>query len=121
LNTFVADRGNPGVIKRKPSEAEEEFFAREEAEKKRRLMVAKTRDMADADREKLKALHHMRCPKCGMQLSELSLHGVQVERCFGCHGIFLDESDIQRLIVQEGYWSRMLNFFARQDYEDTKT
>lgn len=104
------------MVSKKPSEAEEEFFAREEAEKKRRLVIANTRSLADAEREKLRALHHMRCPKCGMQLSKLALHGVEVSRCFDCHGIFMSESNVQRLIGEEGYFSRAMHFFARKDY-----
>jgi Zn-finger nucleic acid-binding protein len=101
---------------KKPSEAEEEFFAREEAEKKRKFALSQVKALADADRQKLQQAHHMRCPKCGMQLTELALGGVMVDRCFGCHGMFLDADDIKKLMGHEGYWSRMLHFFARKDY-----
>ena len=104
----------------KPSEAEEEFFAREEAEKKRKLALAQTKVLADAERHKLRDAHYMRCPKCGLQLTELSLNGVMVDRCFGCHGMFLDEEDVKKLMGQEGYWSRMLHFFARKDFAHDK-
>lgn len=105
---------------KKPSEAEEEFFAREEAEKKRKLALSQVKALADGERQKLKETHFMRCPKCGMQLAELSLNGVMVDRCFGCHGMFLDADDIKKLMGQEGYWSRMLHFFARKDFAHDK-
>lgn len=105
------------MTQKKPSNSEQEYFARAEAEKKRQRMLDNTRAMGDAEREKLRALHHMRCPKCGMQLSELSLKGVKVERCFSCNGIFLDEADVKLLIHEEGYWSNMLHFFAKGTYE----
>jgi Zn-finger nucleic acid-binding protein len=104
------------MVSKKPSDSEEEFFAREEAEKKRRLAIANSHAMADAERERLRALHHMRCPRCGMALSKLALHGVEVARCFDCHGIFLGEADVQKLIGNEGYFARAMHFFARKDY-----
>jgi Zn-finger nucleic acid-binding protein len=104
------------MVSKKPSEAEEEYIAREEAEKKRRLAIAQTKSLADADRERLKELHHMRCPRCGMALSKLALHGVEVARCFDCHGIFIGEADIKKLVGEEGYWSRVMQFFARKEY-----
>lgn len=102
---------------KKPSEAEQEYFARIEAEKKRKRVFASTQALGVQEREELRQKHHMRCPKCGMQLVELDFRGVQVERCFGCNGIFLDETDVQQLIAEEGYWSRMLHFFAKGSYE----
>jgi Zn-finger nucleic acid-binding protein len=103
---------------KKPTEAEDEFFAREDAEKKRTIILAQTKALATAERERLKALHHMRCPKCGMALTELHLNGVEVDRCFTCHGIFLDEGDLKKITGEPGYWARMLHFFARKDYSN---
>jgi Zn-finger nucleic acid-binding protein len=101
---------------KKPSEAEEEFFAREEAEKKRKLALAQAKSVAAEERQRLQQLHHLHCPKCGMKLTELALRGVVVERCFSCHGIFLDEADLERIRGEEGYWNNMLQFFAAKDY-----
>ena len=104
------------AIAKKPSEAEEEYFARVEAEKKRQRSLSAAQALGQQERERLRALHHMRCPKCGMQLSQLSLAGVQVERCFGCNGIFLDEQDVHELIREENDFSRTLHFFDRGNY-----
>lgn len=104
------------MVSKKPSGNEEEYFAREEAEKKRKLVHKETKALADAERERLKDLHYMRCPKCGMQLTELTMANARVDRCFSCNGIFLDEADVKSLIHQEGYWSRMLHFFSGQAY-----
>lgn len=101
---------------KKPSEAEEEFFAREEAEKKRKLALSQAKSLADAERQRLQALHHMRCPGCGLALSQLALNDVMVDRCFNCHGMFLNEEAVKKLLGHEGYWSRMMHFFARKDY-----
>ena len=101
---------------KKPSSSEEEYFARLEAEKKRERSLVATQALGQQERDRLKALHHMRCPKCGMPLSQLTLSGVQVERCFGCNGIFLDAEDVRQLIKEESDFSRTLHFFARGSY-----
>jgi Zn-finger nucleic acid-binding protein len=74
--------------------AEEEFFAREDAEKKRKLALQVRLATELAERERLRALHHMRCPKCGMELQEVAYRGVQADVCFACGGVFLDQGEI---------------------------
>ena len=62
----------------KASDAEEEYFARENAERLRKLASEQKKALADTEREKLRQLHQMRCPKCGMELKEIGVRGVQV-------------------------------------------
>lgn len=81
---------------------EEEYFAREEAEKKRKLAAEARRETAMAERERLARLHHMRCPKCGMELRTVALRGVDADLCFDCGGVFLDRGEIDRLSRPEG-------------------
>ena len=99
----------------KPSQAEEEYFAREELEKKRKLALSEAKAMAQAERERLRALHHMHCPSCGMQLHNIALRGVTASRCFSCHGVFLGEKALEKLIGHEGYWSTLISFFGAKD------
>jgi hypothetical protein len=81
----------------KPSSAEEEYFARENAERLRKLTAEQKQAMAAAEREALKKQHFMHCPKCGMELKEISFRGVQVDRCFSCSGTWLDEGELEKL------------------------
>ena len=81
----------------KASDTEEEYFARENAERLRKLAAEQQRSLAEAEREKLRALHQMRCPKCGMELKEISVRGVQVDRCFSCSGTWLDKGELEKL------------------------
>src|SRR5262245_25951408 len=39
------------------------------------------------ERAELKALHFMKCPKCGHDLIEENLQGVTVDRCSFCEGV----------------------------------
>jgi hypothetical protein len=81
--------------------AEEEFFAREDAEKRRRLAAAVRREADDSERERLRSLHHMRCPKCGLEMRELDFRGVRADACSGCGGLFLDRDEIERVTLPE--------------------
>lgn len=83
----------------RPTSAEEEFFAREDAEKKRKIALEMKKHTDAVEREKLRALHHMRCPKCGLELQEVAFRGVNADLCFACGGVFLDRGEID-LIAQ---------------------
>jgi uncharacterized protein len=86
---------------KKPSESEEEFFAREEAAKQKKLAIERARALANAEREELKQRHWMRCPKCGMELQTITFRDVAIDRCFNCHGTWLDEGELERLTGKE--------------------
>jgi hypothetical protein len=85
---------------RAPS-AEEEFFAREDAEKRRRLAAAVQRESAEEERERLRRLHHMKCPKCGLPMREVAFRGVTADTCDSCGGLFLDQDEIDRVVRPE--------------------
>ena len=54
-----------------PSKNEEEYFARIEFERRKTMEVEKVKKLAEEEKKNLKDLHYMRCPKCGMELSEI--------------------------------------------------
>ena len=81
----------------KPSEAEEEYFKRLEFEKLKKAEEVKREQMAAEETLKLKKLHFMCCPKCGMQLVELDYHGVAVDKCSGCEGVWLDAGELEQI------------------------
>ena len=44
-----------------------------------------------SERDRLKAIHFMRCPKCGHQMVEESLgEDIKIDRCSFCEGIYFD-------------------------------
>jgi hypothetical protein len=98
----------------KPSQSEEEYFVREDAEKKRKLALEVKRQTEAAERQRLKELHWMRCPKCGMQLQEMRLRGADVDVCFSCNGVFLDHGELEHFSkpeVGKGAVAAVLNWF----------
>jgi len=92
---------------------ENEYFVREDAERKRRLALQVARELVEAEKQHLKQLHWMRCPKCGMEMHEISYRGMTVDVCFSCKGIFLDEAELSHLQKPEsrGVMSGVLNWF----------
>ena len=59
----------------KPSHTEDDYFAKEDAEKKRKLAQKVHRDMAAEEAKRLRDLHHGHCPGCGQQMHEVNLRG----------------------------------------------
>jgi hypothetical protein len=85
----------------KPSDKEEEYFARLELERKKKIEEAKLKRIAEEEKRKLKELHYMHCPKCGMELSEIDYKGINVDKCFSCGGVWLDAGEIDVLAKLE--------------------
>lgn len=86
----------------KPSQTEEEYFARVEAEKKKKLAEDFKRKLTEAQQAELKALHWMHCPKCGMELQAVPFKGITIDKCFHCHGVFLDDGELEKVAGEEG-------------------
>jgi len=97
----------------KPTQSEEEYFVREDAEKKRKIALQLKKETQTNEQQRLRDLHWMRCPKCGMQMQEVKLRGVDVDVCFACNGVFLDKGELEHLQKPEhkGVMSAILNWF----------
>jgi hypothetical protein len=76
----------------------EEYFARQELEVRRKRARERTETMQTDERTKLKMLHFMKCPKCGMDLQTIELQGTSVDQCLVCRGAWLDQREIARLL-----------------------
>ncbi|RKG88085.1 TFIIB-type zinc ribbon-containing protein [Corallococcus terminator] len=103
----------------KPSHNEDDYFAREEIEAKRKLALQQAQETAAQQREDLKKLHYMKCPKCGMDLQTLKQGNVELDSCFNCHGVWLDAGELQHLLGGHGHeqggkvMGAILNLFKR--------
>ena len=96
----------------KPTQTEEEYFARENAERLRKIAAEQKKSLGQDERDKLKQLHDMRCPKCGMELVEIELRDIKVDRCVACQGIFFDGGEIEQLLAQgEGFLGKLAKVF----------
>jgi hypothetical protein len=41
------------------------------------------------------------CPRCGTSLKEMKLHGVVVDECPSCRGIWLDAGELEQIAKRE--------------------
>ena len=53
-------------------------------------------------KQEAKELHWMHCPKCGQDLVTLKLHGVEVDQCPHCNGMWLDAGELEQVLEREG-------------------
>jgi len=106
----MSDRGAPN----KPSQTEDEYFVREDAEKKRKIAIQAKKEKQEAELKALKELHWMHCPKCGLGMQEVKYKGVDVDVCFSCGGVFLDKGELEHITQKEegkGVMDAILNWF----------
>ena len=102
----------------KPMSPEEEYFARENAEKMRKLAADETARLAKNELEALKQLYWMRCPKCGFQLQSISFRGQTIERCGHCGVTVLDEGELEKVAQAEdkhGVMKSLMGLFSMND------
>ncbi|HTO95721.1 MAG TPA: zf-TFIIB domain-containing protein [Myxococcales bacterium] len=76
----------------KPSNTEDEYFARENAERLRKLHHEEQRRLQKSDREDLRKLHAGRCSSCGALMVPEQAGGVRLLHCPACGGAFLDKA-----------------------------
>lgn len=79
---------------------ENEYFRRKEQELIEKLRLKR----ADEERTKQAAASALSCPKCDGTLVEINFEEVQIDRCNKCHGVWLDNGELERLTGQESGW-----------------
>jgi uncharacterized protein len=85
----------------KPSEQEEEYFARLEFER-RKQALAEQQPLADVEATQQQvAVTQFRCPKCGASLIEMHYKGIEIDKCSRCQGIWLDSGELERMLPEE--------------------
>jgi hypothetical protein len=82
-------------MSKRPSEKEEEYFVQMEFERKKKVEDKKHQKLREEEKKKLRDLHFMRCPKCGMELIEIDYRGIKVDKCSGCQGVWLDAGELE--------------------------
>lgn len=79
----------------KPTDQEQEFIARKEFERMQKNKAEIIQKMDAGEKQKLKELHYMRCPKCGMELVEIAYNNVMIDKCTECEGLWLDAGELE--------------------------
>ena len=81
----------------KPSRNEDEYFVKLDAE-----LLKAQRAKLDADRlRQEREIHLMKCPKCGAELAERDMHGIKIDQCTECSGVWLDKGEMEMLLHSE--------------------
>ncbi len=95
-----------------PSEKEEEYFARLEMEQRKKREEENKKKFAEEEKKRLKELHYMRCPKCGMELREIDYKGIRIDKCFHCEGIWLDAREMESIArLEKGTMNKLFSIF----------
>jgi hypothetical protein len=85
----------------KRARAEDEYIAKEEAEKTKQLKAELNEQLSEQERVQTKAQCYMKCPKCGADLNEVIFRGIKIDRCLLCDGVWLDEGELEKLAGTE--------------------
>ena len=98
----------------KPTENEDEYFARIEQKMKQKIKEQKNQRTSEEERAKLRELHFMKCPKCGMDLIEIDFKGMKIDECSDCRGIWLDAGEFDAMAkMDKPVLERFLNVFKK--------
>lgn len=93
----------------KPSKKEEEYIARLEFEEKKKREEERNKKLQLEEKKRIKDLHFMKCPKCGMDLIEIAYKQLKIDKCSSCDGIWLDAGEFEQ--VTEMDKSKLDKFF----------
>ncbi len=93
---------------------EEEHFHKKDKE-----LIANLRKKADAERREherqhRRALHWMKCPKCGHDMKEVEMGPVRVDKCVECGGVYFDAGEVDILLAVEADQSLLGRLLGRK-------
>jgi hypothetical protein len=96
----------------KPSESEEEYFARQEFERRKAALAEAKPAEEAAARKRAVEFGKQRCPKCGAQLVPVVFRQVEIDKCSECAGIWLDSGELERITTERGFLGGLKRVFA---------
>ena len=96
----------------KPSKNEDEYFAKQNIDKARRLSKLVSNKYQTEEKDKLRHIHHLHCSKCGMDLQSITFQGFIVDKCFDCGAVVLEDDQFEKLCgSDEGFLSALVGLF----------
>ena len=78
----------------KPSQNEDEYFAKRDAEWLRERRAQLDREQAAA----AKATSALACPRCGTALTERAFQNIKLEACEKCKGVWCDAGELEMVM-----------------------
>jgi Zn-finger nucleic acid-binding protein len=91
----------------KPSRNEDEYFVKQDAELLRKQRAQAETALIETERKS----HNKKCPNDGYDLASSLYHGVQIEICPHCGGMWLDAGEVEAVSHEErpGLLTRVLS------------
>jgi hypothetical protein len=86
----------------KPTEKEDEYFARQEFERRKKALADQEGRAAEEERQRVLAVAKGCCPKCGAPLVAIHFRGVELDKCSHCQGVWLDCGELDQVLAAEG-------------------
>jgi predicted Zn-ribbon and HTH transcriptional regulator len=83
------------------SAEEEEHSWQDETNFQMENIQRQQQEATPTEKRFLKALHWMRCPKCGHALTTERYGSVAVDRCPDCRGVWLDMTTFKSVVAPE--------------------
>jgi uncharacterized protein len=103
---------------RETSVNEDEWFKRNESQilednrrQREKVVADRLARETEEQREELKRLHWMRCPKCGHAMNTTDIDGIAVDTCSLCEGIFFDHGELEELLMRKQ--EKRFHFYRR--------
>ena len=94
----------------KPSQNEDEYFARRDAEWVKSRRAELDRQQADAQ----KNAGAPKCPRCGSALEERAFQNVKLDACTKCKGVWFDAGELEMvMLLKKGDQVRVLTGLAK--------
>lgn len=95
------------------SNQEEEYFAKLDREKRLALRKKLMEEKRLQNAEELRALHYLKCGKCGHGMYPQNFKGVEVDVCENCGAVLLDPGELEELAGEEtGAFRDLVEFFG---------
>jgi hypothetical protein len=85
----------------KPTQQEEEYFARLEFARRRNILNERDAQAVDEERQRIFAVARGRCPKCAGELVPVPYRGVELDTCSRCQGVWLDFGELDRVVAED--------------------
>ena len=79
----------------KPSQNEDEYFARRDAE----WVKARRAELDRQEAAAAQAAGALKCPRCGSALTERAFNNVKLDACEKCKGVWFDAGELELVML----------------------
>ena len=94
----------------KPSQNEDEYFAKRDAE----WMKARREELDRAEAAAANANKALKCPRCGSALVEREFQNVKLDSCTKCKGVWFDAGELELvLLLKKGDQLRVITGLSK--------